>query len=149
MKVENPLTQTPEWKALVSKYIRMMKKYQSGPAWCFDHIETGIDWNDETGRFDKLMSIETLRGMVKRVSPIGPEVPIDDIVDITPTWEWLCENCKSDKNRHYDYDKYMKWVDEQTDAFYYARGKEDFYKWKAFEIASKLGYKKVIMENMS
>jgi len=108
-------------------------------------------YNDETNRFDKLMTIEELKELVKRVSPVGPEVPVDEVVDITPSWDWLCENCKSDdKSCHfYDYNKYMDWVDSQTDAFYYSRGKEDFFKWEGYEIAAKLGYRKVIFENLS
>ena len=44
---------------------------------------------------------------------------------------------------------FKKWIDEQKDAFYYGRGKEDFSRFEAFAIAAKLGYKKVIMENYS
>ena len=37
----------------------------------------------------------------------------------------------------------------QPDVFNYARGRESFYRWEGFEIASKLGYRKVILEDLS
>lgn len=135
----NPLSSTPEWKAGVKLYKENLLKYQSGPKWYFGMIEKGIDWDDQ------LMTMEDLQKRIKNVSPIGPAVPVSEVVDVTPSWEFCTENF----GQYIDYDKYTKWVSEQTDTFYYSRGKEEFFRWEAFEIASKLGYRKVILENLS
>lgn len=145
----NPLASTPEWKEGVKKYKENLLKYQPGPNWSFEFVESGISFNFENGRFDRLMTMEDLQEMVKSVSPIGPKVNIDEVQDVTPSYEWLVENFSDGHPYSYSYDKFTKWIKEQKDTFYYSREKEEFSRWEAFEIASELGYRKVIMENLS
>src|SRR5689334_2058468 len=99
----NPLTTTPEYIALVAQYKEMLEKYQSGPEWYFGHLERGTDWDNQ------LITIEMLQGYVKRVSPIGPEIDEDQVLNITPTWDQYC----AITGPLYDYEKYMDWISEQ------------------------------------
>ena len=126
---------SPEYQLLLLEYKKNLLKYQSGPKWYFGTFESGIDWEG------KEITVERMKHYVKKVSPIGPSVPEDLIEDITPTWETY----KQFKN----YDEYQVWIESQTDAFYYSRGKKEFSIYEAYRIASQLGYSKLIMENLS
>ena len=137
----NPLASTKEWKDGVKLYKKNLLKYQPGPSWYFGLIESGINWDDT------LMTMEDLQKRILSVSPIGPKVSIDEVKDVTPSYEFLCKNFPDGKS--YSYDKFIDWVMSQKDVFFYSRGKENFYGWEAFSIASKMGYRKVIMENLS
>ena len=53
------------------------------------------------------------------------------------------------KNGSFDYDEYQDWIAKQKDVFSYSRGREDFSVMEAFSIAASLGYRKVIMEDLS
>lgn len=139
-QVINPVVKTKEYKQALKAYKHGLKTYQPGPKWYFGSVEKGISFDGE------FITIEKMQEMARNVNPIGPEVSVDEVVDITPSYEEFLKICGSDFG---GYDNYTNWVKEQTDAFYYGRGKEDFFVWEAFQIAAKLGYKKVIMENYS
>lgn len=124
-----------EYRALVNEYKTNLLKYQPGPKWYFGRVESGIDFDG------KPITIEDMKRLVASVSPIGPEVPEEEVVDVTPDWETY----KAFEN----YDAYQLWIESQPDVFYYSRGKEDFSTWQAYRTAAKLGYRKVIMENLS
>jgi hypothetical protein len=140
--MQNPIVQTPEYQHYLKIYKENLPKYQPGPRWYFGGVEKGIGFNQI------FITLEDMKRMANSVSPIGPEIHIDEVHNITPTWEWLCEQFP-DPGMFFDYDKYTQWIREQTDAFYYSRGKEDFSAYEAYSIAAKLGYRKVIMENLS
>ena len=136
----NPIVGTPEFELLVAQYKENLNKYQPGN-WYFGRIEKGLNWDDSH------MSIEELKAVVSKVSPIGTPVNVDDVVDVTPTYEELNKMFPGEFG--YDYNLYSNWLCEQIDVFYYGRGREDFSRWEAFKIAAQLGYKKVIMEDFS
>lgn len=140
--MKNLLVNTPEYQHYLNIYKTNLTKYQPGPRWYFGGIEKGIGFNQHQ------ITLEEMCKMSERVSPIGPKLHIDEVYDITPSWNWLCEQFPN-SGMFFDYDKYTKWIEEQTDAFYYSRGKEDFSVHEAYTIAAKLGYRKVIMENLS
>jgi hypothetical protein len=140
--MENPIVNIPEYQHYLNIYKTNLTKYQPGPRWYFEGYEKGIGFNDEP------ITLEKMKKMAEGVSPIGPELHTDEVHDITPSWNWLCEQFP-DPVMFFDYDKYTKWIQDQTDAFYYGRGKEDFFIHEAYSIAAKLGYRKVIMENYS
>jgi hypothetical protein len=140
--MENPIVKTPEYQKYLKMYKSNLLKYQPGPRWYFGGVEEGIGFND------RLITLEEMKNMAERVSPIGPGLRIDEVEDATPSWDWLCENFP-DSISFYNYEKFQDWVDQQTDIFYYGRGKEDFFTHEAYSIAAKLGYRKIIMENYS
>jgi hypothetical protein len=139
--MKNPIVNSPEYQEYLKIYKTNLLKYQPGPKWYFGGLEEGIAFQD------KVITLDEIKKMAERVSPIGPEVHIDEVVNITPSWDWLCEQFPSAS--FFDYDKYGQWIEEQTDAFYYGRGREDFSSHEAYSIAAKLGYRKVIMEDFS
>jgi hypothetical protein len=118
-------------------------------------MEEGRKWNEATSTHDGVMTMEDLENLIKGVSPIGPKVPIEEVENVTFSWNQLCEKFPSHDNdenqwsNHFDYQKYSEWLSEQSDIFYYARGREDFYQNEAYEIASNLGYRKLILEDLS
>lgn len=133
------LKDNSEYKELVNLYKTNLLKYQSGPNWCFDMVEGGVDWDGVH------YTMERIQEMVDGVSPIGPRVPQNEIIDVTPSYEEYLVIIGPD----YDYNKYVTWCNEQKDVFHYSRGKESFFVWEGFDIASNLGYKKVSLENLS
>lgn len=139
-EIKNPIVETKEYQQALEAYKYGLTTYQPGPKWYFGGVEKGISFDGS------LITLERMQNMAINVNPIGPEMPVEEVVDITPSWQEYLQICGSDFS---GYDNYTKWIDEQKDAFYYGRSKEDFFKWEAFEIAAKLGYKKVIMENYS
>jgi hypothetical protein len=140
--MENPIVKSEEYQKYLKIYKENLLKYQPGPRWYFGGIESGIGFND------KHITIEEIKKMAERVSPIGPEVHIDQVENVTPSWDWLCKTFP-DPGMFFDYEKYQNWIDEQTDVFYYSRGRENFSSYEAYSIAAKLGYRKVIMEDLS
>lgn len=139
--MKNPIVNSVEYQEYLNIYKTNLLKYQPGPKWYFGGVEEGIGFEQ------KVITLDEMKKMADNVSPIGPEVHIDEVVNITPSWDWLCEQFPSAS--FFDYNKYRQWIDEQTDAFYYGRGREDFSSHEAYSIAAKLGYRKVIMENFS
>jgi hypothetical protein len=140
--MENPIVKTEEYQHYLNIYKTNLTKYQSGPEWHFGGVESGIGFNGHH------ITIEEIKRMAERVSPIGPEVHIDEVYNVTPSWKWLYETFP-DPLMNFDYEKYQNWIDEQTDTFYYSRGEENFSAYEAYSIAAKLGYRKVIMEDLS
>jgi hypothetical protein len=140
--MNNPIVNTPEYQLLLNQYKTNLMKYQPGINWYFENVEKGEEWNGT------LITIEEMKRRADSVSPIGPEVHIDEVQNITPTWEWLCKTYP-DENMFYDSDQYTQWIRNQKDAFFYSRGKEDFSTYESYLIAAKLGYRKVITENLS
>lgn len=140
--MENPIVNSPEYQHYLNIYKTNLTKYQPGPKWYFGGVEKGLGFNNIP------ITLEKMREMAEGVSPIGPEVHVDEVFDVTPSWDWLCKQFPH-PGMFFDYDKYSTWIQEQTDTFYYGRGKEDFSAYEAYSIASKLGYRKVIMENYS
>ena len=124
-----------DYRALVNQYKTNLLKYQPGPKWHFGGIESGIDFEGNP------ITIDEMKRLVAKVSPIGPEVPEEEVTDVTPDWETY--------KAFEDYNAYQMWIESQHDAFYYSREKESFSAWEAYRIAAKLGYRKVIMENLS
>ena len=141
MNTVNPIAQTPEYKALFTTYRENLLKYQPGPRWYFGSIEAGIGYGNT------LLTMDDIRRYARRNSPIGPEVPVSEIEDVTPSYKTLVE--KFPDGLSFDYDAYSKWIEEQEDTFYYARGSEEFSTNEAYKIAGSLGYKKLILEDLS
>lgn len=139
-QVINPVVKTKEYQKALKAYKHGLTTYQPGPKWYFGGVESGVSYDGS------LITVEQMQNMAINVNPIGPETSIDDVVDITPSYAEFVKICGSEFG---GYENYTKWIDEQKDAFYYGRGKEDFSAYEAFRIAAKLGYKKVIMENYS
>ena len=139
MSEHNPISETVEYRKAFLTYKFNMNFYQPGPRWSFSGFEVGV-------RFDKThITLEEMQEYARLSGPIGPAVDISEVVDISPSWKEYCEMT----GPTYDYGKFTKWVSEQKDAFHYWRGKEDFNKSEAFFIAARLGYHKVILENLS
>lgn len=146
MNTINPIVSTPEYKSLVEQYKTMLQKYQPGD-WYFGAIERGERYNEETQQWDNSMTIELMKERLAKVSPVGPEVPLDEVEDVTMHVSGMFYN-----EKNYGADTYhvmQAWLNTQDDIFCYSRGNEDFSSYQAFKIASKLGYKKVFMENLS
>jgi hypothetical protein len=125
----------------LNRYKTNLLRYQPGIQWYFGNFEKGLDFRGNSMTEDKM------KETADSVSPIGPSVSIDEVVDITPTWEWLCEQFPD--RFGYDESKFQEWISEQSDAFFYGREKTSFFVSEAFEIAANLGYRKVILENLS
>jgi len=126
------ISKTPEYQAALKQYKTNLKKYQPGPKWYFGSFESGT-------RFDGTeITVADMQKSAALVSPIGPAVSVDEVENITPSYDFFI-----------DYSQYEKWVDDQKDAFFYGREKCSFYTGEAYRIAASLGYKKVILENYS
>ena len=138
MNNPTPISQTPAYKAAFKQYKTNLLKYEPGINWYFDEIKNGHGFNEE-------LTLEIMQEMAKKVSPVGPAVSSEEVVDITPSWK----EYEKIVGPTWDYAKYEAWTSAQTDAFYYGRGKDNFNVWEAYKIAASLGYKKVIMENYS
>lgn len=139
-EIKNPIAETKEYKKALESYKHGLTTYQPGPKWYFGNVEKGISFDGS------MITLEQMQNMAINVNPIGPAFSIDEVEDITPSYDEFVKIVGADFS---GYDNYTKWIDEQKDAFYYGRGKEDFSRYEAFAIAAKLGYKKVIMENYS
>jgi hypothetical protein len=139
--MENPIVKTPEYQQYLAQYKENLLKYQPGPQWYFGGVESGVGFDNH------VITLEEMKGMARRVSPVGPEVHIDEVENITPSYDWLCKEFPDSFG--FDYDSYTKWISEQKDAFYYGRGREDFSAHEGYSIAARLGYRKVIMEDYS
>jgi len=133
------ISKTPEYQAALKQYKTNLKKYQPGPKWYFGSFESGT-------RFDGTeITVADMQKSAALVSPIGPAVSVDEVENITPSYDFFIELC----GPNMDYSQYEKWVDDQKDAFFYGREKCSFYTGEAYRIAASLGYKKVILENYS
>jgi hypothetical protein len=138
--MNNPIANTQEYKQYYNQFRTNLLKYQPRVKWYFKNIEKGIGFND-------IITLEEMKRMAESVSPIGPKVPINEIEDITPSYNELCDKFHSKFG--YSYSDYQKWISQQKDVFYYSREKVDFSVNEGYRIASELGYRKVIMENLS
>jgi hypothetical protein len=139
MNIATTIANTPEYKQYFNQYKTNLLKYQPG-RWYFDNIEKGIGFHEN-------ISLEEMKKMAKKVSPIGPAVLISEIENVTPSYDQICKQFPGDIG--YSYQKYTQWISEQDDIFYYARGREDYSAHEAYLIASKLGYRKIITEDLS
>lgn len=150
----NPLVHTNEWKTAAEVYRTNLLQYQPGN-WYFGMLEDGLTLDDSTGRCDKLMTMEDLLKMVKSVSPISAPVSVDSVEVVNLTYEEMCERFPFYDHTGklvdylYDYQSYSDWLSSLEDVFYYARGREDYSQYEGIRIAASLGYKKVILENLS
>lgn len=142
----NPIVSSPEYKSLVAEYKALLNKYQPGN-WYFGCVERGEKFNKTTRQWDNSMTIEDMKEMVKGVSPVGPAVNMEDVEDVSFTYEELKE--KFPQGDWYDYHAMHDWLSTQSDIYKYCRGNEDFSRYEAFQFAAGLGYKKVYMENLS
>ena len=129
------IANSPEYQAALAQYKTNLEMYQGDTTWYYGGYEKGIDFHGEE------ITLEEMQRAAKKVSPVGPPVAIHEIQDMTPSWEEYCE--------FEDYDAYMDWIVSQDDVFYYSRGREDFHAGTGLQIAASLGYKKIVMENLS
>lgn len=142
----NPLVSEIKFQEGIAKYKEIVNKYH-GKGYYFGCIEKGLTWNEETCHHDKFMTYEDLEKQIKSVSPVGPAVKVEEVVDVTPSYEFLCKTFP--QGSYFNYNKYQDWLSSQEDTYHYARGNEEFSVYEAYQIASGLGYKKIIMENLS
>jgi hypothetical protein len=139
---QTPTARTPEYQALLAQYKTNLLKYQKGPRWHFGGIESGLGFNDTE------ITIEEMRAMAENVSPTGEIVKPYEVVDVTPSYGWICATFP-DKYGGFDYDQYSEWIKAQKEVFYYGRSRENFHPNEAFRIAAALGRRKVILEDYS
>ena len=142
--MNNPIANTPEYKQYFNQFRNNLLKYQPRVNWYFENIEKGIGLGIG---FNDIITLEEMKRMAESVSPIGPKVPINEVEDVTPSYDDLCNKFPSKFG--YSYSEFQNWVSQQKDIFYYSRAKEDFSVNEGYRIASELGYRKVIMENLS
>lgn len=135
MKARTQIAKSPEYQAALAQYKTNLEMYQGETKWYYEGYESGINFHGEE------ITLEEMQWAAKKVSPIGPPVAVHVIEDVTPSWE---EYCKFE-----DYNAYRDWVSAQDDVFYYSRGRENFHVGTGLFIAASLGYKKIIMENLS
>ena len=135
MRAMTSIAKTPEYQAALHEYKTNLETYQGDVRWNYRSYESGIDWHGDE------ISLEEMQRAAKKVSPIGPPVAIHEIEDVTPSWEQY--------SGFKDYNEYMEWISEQDDLFYYFREKDKFHAGTGLQIAASLGYKKIIMENLS
>ena len=74
-------------------------------------------------------------------------ISLSDVVDITPSWEWLCETFPSGFD--YDDDQYWDWIQSQTDVYFYERPRCSFDYYEAKALAAEAGFSKLIVSNLS
>lgn len=129
---------TEDRKELISMIKANHKKFQPNQKWAYFFYEN-----------EKECSIVMLQEAVKRTGSFGPAIDPNDVMDITPKYSELCKMFPD--GDYFNYDQYSDWVNEQVKkgAFYYSRGKEDFFVNEAFRIAAAMGRDKVILENLS
>jgi hypothetical protein len=135
MKARTNIAKSPEYQAALHEYKTNLVSYQGDTEWHFGAYETGIDFHGEE------ITLEEMQRAAKKVSPIGPPVWVYEIEDLTPSSEQY-SNFK-------DYMEYMDWIQSQDDVFHYFREKDEFHPGTGLQIAASLGYKKIIMENLS
>lgn len=135
MTNKTQITNNPEYQAALNQYKTNLEMYQGDARWHYGAYETGLDFHGEE------ITLEEMQRAAKKVSPIGPSVEVYEVEDVTPSWE---EYCKFE-----DYNAYMDWIASQDDIFYYFREKEGFNVGTGLRIAASLGYKKIVMENLS
>jgi hypothetical protein len=138
--MENVIANTPEYKQYFNQYQTNLLKFQPGVNWYFRNIEKGHG-------FQGAITLEEMKEMAARVSPVGQPLDPSQVTDITPSYEQLCESFPTKWG--YDYNQYSQWISKQTDVFYYSREKHNFSVAEGYAIAAALGYHKVILENLS
>ena len=138
--MKTAIANTPEYKQYFNQYKTNLLKYQPGVNWYFHNIADGNGFHGD-------ITLEEMKEMAARVSPIGPALNPSQVVDITPSYKQVCELFPTKWG--YDYNQYSQWINEQTDAFYYSREKYEFSVAEGLSIAAELGYRKVILENLS
>jgi hypothetical protein len=139
--MDNTNVHSATYQENLNRYITNIHKYQPGVNWYYDHFKRGFDRNGNP------ISEEQMKSAADAVSPMGYSIPPNEVIDITPSWEWLCEQFPD--RFGYDESKFQQWISEQKDAFFYAREKHNFSIDEARQIAGKLGYRKMIVENLS
>lgn len=86
-------------------------------------------------------NIQNMLTYISKHIPVGPKVlEIEEVEEL----KYPCDDYK-----YFNYDDYLKWVDNNPQAFYYSRPKDEFDKYEGFCMAADLGYKFVILENLS
>lgn len=130
-------TKTKEYQEALQQYKTNLEIYQSDTEWYFGAFENGMNF------FGEEITTEQMQRHAKKVSPIGPEVPVHKIEDVTPSWEEYKERWGL------DYSKMMDWIESQDDIFLYERGRETFNPGIGLQIAGSLGYRKIIMQDLS
>lgn len=131
-------THLPEYQNYLAIIKDNLKKYQNDVKWYFGGYERGYDYTDT------VITVEMMAERARAVSPVGDPVDYTEVIDITPPYSQFAEGTSS-----FAYDKYQEWVSQQTDAFYYARGREVFSMISGYKMAASLGYRKVIFEDLS
>lgn len=85
-------------------------------------------------------NIQNMLTYISKHIPVGPKVSEEEVEVL---------NYPCDDYRYFNYDDYLKWVDNNPQAFYYSRPKDEFDRYEGFCMAADLGYKFVILENLS
>ena len=130
-------TETKEYQEALQQYKTNLETYQPDVEWHFGAFEKVINF------FGEEITTEQMQRQAKKTSPIGPVVPIHEIEDVTPSWEEYKERWGL------DYSKMMDWIESQDDIFLYDRGRESFNPGVGLQIAGSLGYRKIIMQDLS
>lgn len=140
----NPLAETALWKSAISLYKELLETYHPGPKWYWDNLEKGIEFDYSTREY-RILTFPELMKQIHHAGPIGPPVPANEVEDVTPSYsEFIII-----MGLNTDYSLWEAWIRTQTDTYHYCRSRDCFNKEEAFLTAGRLGYRKVILENLS
>ena len=136
----------PAQTTLQSQPIHLQKRHFGNPQpkWYWDNLEKGIEFDYSTREY-RILTFPELMKQIHHAGPIGPPVPANEVEDVTPSYsEFIII-----MGLNTDYSLWEAWIRTQTDTYHYCRSRDCFNKEEAFLTAGRLGYRKVILENLS